>query len=256
MAEPEPVPLTVLESGPKVDRLAAFREAWQPTVSKYAVEFGIGATQLLAAASGAACLVILLLSTLMSWEHYRVTVVKASNSITRSGLEVTEGKMVAVLTLVAVVLAAATLAVRRLFPIAVIGLGAVATCCVFLTLSFLHQLNAYQAESDRQMKAMYGNIGRMESGGRGPEEAEQAAKQVQATLNVGEQDVPGLGLYLAILMSLIASPALIYAGFFKPVPVKWLQKEGVAPFVQQHGALLIAQAVALLLGLGVYVSRY
>lgn len=227
-----------------------YADALEPLARRQAQEFGLGFVPFLACVAGAACLLLLALSTLLTWDTYYedLNSVNYSIAIATAGLEAVEGKAVAFMSVAAVGLFAATYFVKRLLPIGLLVAGAAATCSLVLAISYKHSIDRYNddiAEAD-QAASTYtkGMLG------------EEGGEAVMEKFIPREADVAGLGLYLAICAGLVAVPAFIFAALSKPLPLPFLQGDSVHPFARRHGALLISQGAALLAGIAGYILRF
>ncbi len=225
---------------------------WRPLAEHYSREYELGMRQFLAAVTGSTCLFLLILSTFLTWEVWAMEAGDAmpgvGNSESYSGLDVLEGKFVCLLAVIGIGTFGATLAVKRLLPASLLVAAAVGTCSLLLTMSYKHQINEYDAESARQARVVGGNF----DATFGAEEGRAASEQ----LIPRETDESGLGLYLAILASLVIASTFIFAAWFKPITLPFLQKDGIHPLARRHGALMLTQAVAFLLGLTDFVMQF
>jgi hypothetical protein len=225
-------------AAPAAGRLAAL----QPVLEHYSRQYDIARRPLVALALGGTGLVLLFVTTLLTWTRVDTTGGKALPVVvteTETGLESAEGKLIGVLILLALGSLGVALFVKRLLPAAILVAAAVGTCSVILALSCRHQVMRSLAEEERALELFRRNF---------PKEV----MDVMPSYAGGAT----FGLYLALLIALGVSAAFTYASFRKPLPLPFLQREGLSPLLQRHGALLAAQGLALLIGLAVSVARY
>lgn len=250
--EPEPV-LLKAGSMPAGKRLQEQIDKLRPVADRYAKEFEIGTRPFVAALAGAAFLLVLLLSTFLAWEFNSIEMGKVlqgvGNSVYNVGLDFPEGKWVCFFAVLGSAGLAASFIMKRLFPLGLVLAGAAGTCSLLFVFSAFHQISKYNAEILRETRALGKNFEKISGNA-------EDAKSVKEMLIPREIDESCFGLYLALLSSCIVATAFVFAAFFKPVPVKFMQKESIHPWARQHGALLLAQAAAILLGLVGYIWRY
>jgi hypothetical protein len=55
---------------------------------------------------------------------------------------------------------------------------------------------------------------------------------------------------------MVVASTFVFAAMFKPLPLPFLQKDTIHPLARKHGALLLTQAFALLVGLTDYILRF
>lgn len=258
---PEPQPVqpgaspTPSESAAAVKVKAAVAdqvEKWRPLAERYSRDFELGMNEFLAVAAGAACLALLLFSTFFRWEKWTTTAGAVLKGVTNwkiyGGLEIFEGKLVCLLAVVGLVAVAAPFVVKKVLPISLLLGAGVGTCCVLLTMSYMHQISAYQREMDRQSGIVQQNFETQF----GQEGGQKMSEMVVPT----ESDTAGFGLYLSFLCSVIVAATFVFAALSKPVAIPALQKESVHPLARKHGGLLIAVGAGFLIGMADYVFKY
>jgi hypothetical protein len=233
---------------------AALQHRWsrlRPLADRYSREYALEMKLFLAAVAGSACLFLLVFSTFLNWEHWATEMGDAMPGVgdarSYSGLEVIEGKVVCLLAVVGIGAFVATVFVKRLLSASLLVAAAVGTCCFLLTLSYNHQINSYNLEVARVSDGIARNFDTT-FGADGSKASEMFIPR--------ESDTWGLGLVLAIAASLLVATTFIFAAFFKPLTLAFLQKDSLHPFARTHGALLISQAAAILVGLVDLVLRY
>jgi hypothetical protein len=225
-----------------------YADALEPLARRQAAEFGLGFVPFLACVAGAACLLLVALSTLLTWEYWSIENVAGSNAESYAGMEILEGKAIALMSLAGIGAFVATFFVKRLLPISLLVAGAACTCSLILAISYQHAIDRYNEEVEEQTGEVFGNFRKMFGEGGAGEVARQIVPE--------EVDAAGFGLYLSLLASLIAAPAFVFAALSKPLPLAFLQKDSVHPVARKHGALLISQGFALLVGLAGYILRF
>ncbi len=72
---------------------------------------------------------------------------------------------------------------------------------------------------------------------------------------VSKANATGAGLILAFIASLPIAGSFVFVSTRRPLQVEFLQKEGNAPFIRNHGPLLAAVGLGFLIGLIVLIVR-
>jgi hypothetical protein len=208
--------------------------------------------EFLATVVGAGSLLLLIASTFIRWEKWSMEAGKVLEGVGNwkisAGLELFEGKLVCFLAVIGLVALAGAAIVKRILPVSLLVGAGVGVCSLLLTMSYMHQISAYQAEVDRQDEITRRNFRKTF----GDESGKAAGENFMPT----ELDRPGIGLYLSFLCSGVAAATFIFSALSKPVLVPVLQKEAVHPLARKHGGLLIAVGAGFLVGMADYVFKY
>ncbi len=223
---------------------------FQPIVDRYGRQLEIAPRPLLALAAGAACLVLLVLATFFTWESYRrgtsnpFMPQRIEEVETHAGVAHAEGKMACVFALGALVFLGVSLAVKRLLAASLLAASAAGTLAFLLAAIYAILIGRKVADEKRELDFAQGLFG-----------GNPLGKEVVKAMDMTFSGDASLGIYLTMLLALAVGAAFIYAGMHKPQPLPFLKKEGVSPFLQKYGALIGAQALAILIGLVWYVAR-
>ena len=210
---------------------------------------GIEVPTLIAIGAGVGCLVLLMLSTLLTWsggsfDMNFLGAMKMQDSESEMGLERFEGIFVFVLVLLTAVLLGAGAVLRRFLPAAVVAATGTMTLSTLLTLSYMTQVSRAVADLRELLKKQYGFMQQNPF-------MKEAAKSTDFQFSFGL----GAGAYLALFAALGATAAFATAAVFKPQPLSFLEAADVPPLVRRYGALLATVVVAFMLGAILWVSR-
>ncbi len=222
---------------------------FQPIVDRYGRQLELGPRPLLALAAGAACLVLLVLATFLTWESYRsgMTVVfgpRVEEAESHAGVAHAEGKMACVFAVGALVFLGVSLAVKRLLPASLLAASGAGTLAFLLAAIYALLISRYVAAQKQELEFSQQFLG-----------GNPVTKEIMKSMDARFSGGASLGIYLAMLLALAVAAAFIYASLHKPQPLPFLKKEGVSPFLQKYGALLAVQGLALVIGLVWYVAR-
>jgi hypothetical protein len=228
------------------DKVTAVREAatraWSRT--RVAAERGIDAVQkatgvpkttVVALLAGVAALVLLMMCTLPTWyaasSGVNMFQTEFVDSVQYVGLSYTEGKLVVILSIGALVWCGLGLLRRQWLPSGLLVAGGVGTCSLVMLLGLRSRIAADVAEVRRVFEELR-NMPMFK------EFYDQADWQAMAYV--------GFALNSAILFSGCAAAAFCLASVREPQPLRFFPDKG--PLVERYGWLVGSQILAFLLG--------
>jgi hypothetical protein len=211
----------------------ALRARLQPQLEQLGRKLQLDTLTLLPILVGSACLVLLVLATLLKWNGVAFEQMRDYSGSAR-GVDWHQGKCILVLSLgAAAALAVGVLFLRPFLPTGLLLASAAATCALVLVfavwVSYSRDLHVTQSLYTRHVGVkILGEI----------------------------KGVQFLGFYLALLTAGGAAAALTLAGVRQPRELPVLRRWGAGPFTQRYGGLIGAQVLAVLLGLIVLLALY